>query len=49
MLKEGAVKLAAFHASEKNGARQIAYLKKRKDEIRTNHPVKHSYPCTTHW
>ncbi len=33
MLKEGAVKLAAFHASEKNGPRKIVALRKRKAEL----------------
>jgi lipopolysaccharide biosynthesis protein len=30
MLKEGAVKLAAFHAAEKNGGRKVVPLKKQK-------------------
>ena len=34
MLKEGAVKLAAFHASEKDGPRKVIPLKKRKGQIR---------------
>ena len=33
MLNEGAIKLAAFHASEKNGAQKVVPLKKRNGEI----------------
>jgi hypothetical protein len=33
MLKEGAVKLAAFHASEKNGGRKVVPLKKRRADV----------------
>lgn len=33
MLKEGAIKLAAFHESEKNGGREVVPLKKRKADI----------------
>ncbi len=34
MLKEGAIKLAAFHASEKNGPRKVVPLKKKKVQRR---------------
>jgi hypothetical protein len=34
MLKEGAVKVAAFHASEKNGGRKVVPLKKRGGTLR---------------
>jgi hypothetical protein len=33
MRKEGAIKLAAFHESEKNGGRKVVPLKRRKAEI----------------
>lgn len=33
MLKEGAIKLAAFHASEKNGRPKVLPLKTTKDRI----------------
>ena len=35
MLKEGAVKLAAFHASEKNGTPKVVPIKKRNKETRS--------------
>lgn len=35
MLKEGAVKLAAFHASEKNGTPKVVPIKKRNNETRS--------------
>jgi integrase len=38
MLKEGAIKLAAFHASEKNGAPKVVPIKKRKDQVGRRRP-----------
>lgn len=35
MLKEGAIKLAAFHASEKNGTPKVVPIKKRNKETRS--------------
>jgi len=35
MLKEGAIKLAAFHASEKNGAPKVVPIKRRNKDVRT--------------
>ncbi len=38
MLKEGAVKLAAFHASENNGGRKVVALNRKSGVTKEKHP-----------